>query len=230
MDIPISDAPRAEFPIIGYIKTPYPEKFGIPRQPNLVPSAHAEFELLPEFQKTGVFDGLQGASHIWLLFWFHHQAQDWSPKVRPPRLGGNDKIGIFATRSPFRPSPIGLSVVQLLEVREHRLKLSGVDLLDGTPILDIKPYVPYSDCLPAAKFELTKDANRLLPVEFTGQAQEMLSAHPLLYDLIRETLAQDPRPAYHLDQREYGTQIQSVNVRWKVVEQHVIVLSVTPTA
>lgn len=202
--------------MIGLVRTPYPEKFGIPRQPGLSPSATATLELLPEFRQPGVFEGLEGCSHVWILFWFHHQAQEWSPKVRPPRLGGNEKFGVFATRSPFRPNPLGLSAVRLLEVREFDLVLAGADLLDGTPVLDIKPYVPYSDCLPEATFELAGESPERLQVTLTPAVEQALAGHPGLRELIIETLSLDPRPAYHQDSREYGTALAGHNVRWKV--------------
>lgn len=173
-----------------------------------------------------MFDGLDGCTHLWLLFWFHRQTQNWSPKVRPPRLGGNVKRGVFATRSPFRPSPIGLSAVELLKVEGYRLLLGGVDLLDGTPILDIKPYVPYSDCLPQAKPAFAETPPEPLVVEFSREAEVRLAHRPALRTLVEETLGQDPRPAYQRDDREYGTRLEQVNVRWRVCENRVEVLSV----
>lgn len=210
---------------IGYLKTPFPEKFGIPRQPGLAQSARGELILHSEFDQPGVFDGLEECSHVWLLFRFHEQPQEWSPKVRPPRLGGNRKFGVFATRSPRRPNPIGLSAVQLLKVDGNRLLLGGVDLVDGTPILDVKPYVPYSDCLPEARFNLTPEAPSRLPVEFHDSVQQQLETHPELKALIEETLSLDPRPAYHQDEREYGTALHGYNVRWRVRDERVEVLS-----
>src|SRR3954463_4060851 len=136
------------FPAIGIIHSCFKEKFGIPRQPGLAPLATAQLELLPPYDNRAALEGLETCSHIWLQFVFHANKRDaWKPKVKPPRLGGNKSLGVFATRSPTRPAPIGLSVVKLDGISEADgklfLNLSGIDLLDGTPVLDIKPYVPY---------------------------------------------------------------------------------------
>ena len=141
-----------EFDAIGLVHSPFKEKFGIPRQPGLVPEINAVLELLPPFDRPEAVSGLQGYSHIWVQFVFHQTIQDqWQPTVRPPRLGGNRRVGVFASRSPFRPNPIGLSVVKLDEVRcaagRVELALSGVDMMDGTPVLDVKPYIPYVDSI-----------------------------------------------------------------------------------
>ena len=161
---------------IGFIRTPFPEKFGIPRQPGLAPTAVGTLTLEPEYNKEGIFDGLEDADFLWLVFYFHQQKGEWKPKIRPPRAGGNQKRGVFATRSPNRPNPIGLSVVKLLSVdrRTNTLELGGVDLLDGTPILDVKPYVPYSDCHPEANFQFAHKAPEAMPVVWAEQALQEL--------------------------------------------------------
>jgi tRNA (adenine37-N6)-methyltransferase len=213
---------------IGFVRTPFPEKFGIPRQPGLVEAARGVLHLYPEYSQPGVFDGLETCSHIWLTFWFHQQPQDWSPKVRPPRLGGNQKLGVFASRSPRRPNPIGLSVVRLLSVdhQANRLELAGLDLLDGTPILDIKPYIRYTDSVPEAFYEMAQEPPSLLPVSFADEAATSLEQDPEHKELIQQVLSQDPRPAYHQDERIYGTSLDGFNVKWQVKDGTVTVLSV----
>lgn len=213
---------------IAFLKTPFPEKFGIPRQPGLAPAARATLELEEPFRKPGVFDGLDGTSHLWLIFIFHHQPDDWQPKVRPPRLGGNQKRGVFATRSPRRPNRLGMSVVKLEQVvaEEFRLEVSGVDLLDGTPIVDIKPYVPYSDSLPHAVHGFATGEPERRAVVFSEEASAALESEPQLRELIEQVLGLDPRPRYHQDEREYGTALEDRNVRWRVVDEEVVVESV----
>lgn len=147
---------KFEIDTLGIIRSPYKEKFAIPRQPGLVKSARARLELLPPYDQPDVLRGIEQFSHLWLSFVFHQtMAQGWHPTVRPPRLGGNERVGVFATRSTFRPNPLGLSVVELHGVGRERgklwLELGAVDLLDGTPVVDIKPYIPYADSLPDAR-------------------------------------------------------------------------------
>ena len=149
---------------IGRLHSPYREKFAVPRQPGLVSHAHARLELLPPFNDPQTLRGIEQYSHLWLIFQFHHCAeQGWHPTVRPPRLGGNERMGVFATRSPFRPNGLGLSVVRLEGWQQQGaavwLDLSGVDLVDGTPILDIKPYVPFADSLPTAVSQFALSAH-----------------------------------------------------------------------
>lgn len=212
---------------IGTIRTPFAQKFGIPRQPNLVPEAEGFIELFPEFDQPGVYDGLEQSTHLWLLFLFHHQPHQWSPRVRPPRLGGNAKLGVFASRSPFRPNPIGLSVVKLLEVdqEKNRLRVGGVDLLDATPILDIKPYIPFCDSVAGAGHKLASAPPEPKAVSFSPQAMATLSRETL--QLAEKILALDPRPAYHDDERAYGTLLQGFNIRWRVRHDRIEVESAT---
>jgi tRNA-Thr(GGU) m(6)t(6)A37 methyltransferase TsaA len=191
-------------------------------------SATAELALYPPFGRCEALVELDGFSHIWVIFLFHQcLGQGWKPTVRPPRLGGNRKVGVFASRSPFRPNPIGLSAVELAGIRTDgagtRLLLRGVDLLDGTPVLDIKPYVPFADSIPDARagFAQEEPAARLR-VEFTAAAErDIHSADPdgglALRNLIIELLQQDPRPAYLADDPErtrFGMRIHDFNVRW----------------
>lgn len=215
------------FTVIGTLHSPFREKFGIPRQPGLAPHAISRLVLLPEYATAECLDGLADFSHLWLSFIFHATAdQGWQPSVRPPRLGGNERRGVFATRSMFRPNPVGLSVVELLEIVDgshgKELLLRGADLLHGTPVLDIKPYLPYADSIPAARADFAATAPALLTVEWSEQAQADAAALAISSDLralINEVLAQDPRPAYRAaqqDEKEYGVWLADVNVRFRV--------------
>jgi len=153
---------RYQFTPIGVIRSPYREKFGIPRQPGLAPNLISRVQLCDEFNHPDTVRGLEHCSHIWLLFLFSETAEKgWSPTVRPPRLGGNKRMGVFATRSPFRPNPLGMSAVKLIAIEEYEgqveLVVSSADLLDGTPIIDIKPYLTYCDSIPTATCEFATD-------------------------------------------------------------------------
>jgi len=227
------------FEPIATIHTPYREKFSTPRQPGLVPSVRAQVELFPAFASPEAARGLEGFSHIWLLFLFHQSIdQGWSSTVRPPRLGGNKRVGVFASRSPFRPNPIGLSAVQLLSVDCNNgrlvLEVQGADLIDGTPILDIKPYLPYTDAIPEARGGFAdRPPEPLLQVEFSAAAREQLTRLSApgqgLESLILETLALDPRPAYKRneeDGRVYGVLLDRYNIRWQVAGGKVLVLGI----
>ncbi len=207
---------------IGYLRSCFKEKFAIPRQPQLAPAARGVLELLPPFDQGHAVEGLEQVSHVWLLFLFH-QALEEKPrlKVRPPRLGGNRSLGVFATRATHRPNGIGQSVVRLEKVEAGRLWLSGIDLLDGTPVLDIKPYVPYADCLPEARNAIAEAPPPAIPVDWSesarlqAQAQAARLGEPLV-ELIEQCLAQDPRPAYQVPEpsRRYGVRFWDVEVRW----------------
>lgn len=229
-----------EFDVIGYIRSPYKEKFGIPRQAGLVPGAQATLELVPPYNRAEAVVGLEGYSHIWLHFVFHQAIRDqWQPMVRPPRLGGNERVGVFASRSPFRPNPIGLSVVGLEGVRccegKVELDLSGVDLVDGTPVLDIKPYVAYSDSIPDARSGFAPaPPERSLKVVFSGKALEQIGEREdgeHLKLLITQVLELDPRPAYKSSEnaaRVYGIKLYDFDLRWQVVDDRVEVLELDP--
>lgn len=220
---------------IGTIRTPYKEKFAIPRQPGLAKSAIGEISFSKEFNNPNYLRGIEQFSHVWLLFHFHQTAdKGHSPLVRPPRLGGNQKQGVFATRSTFRPNSIGMSVVEFAEVKYENkqlvLAVRGVDLLDGTPILDIKPYVPYADSQPQALGGMAQHEPELLPVIFSEQAKEQLdlltSRYPSLKSLISEVLSQDPRPAYHQNShsdKSYGMTLYDLNIQWHVINQQNVV-------
>lgn len=222
---------------VGTIHSCYGEKFGIPRQPGLVKSATATLELLPPCNAPDAVRGLEDFSHLWIVFVFHQSARDaWKATVRPPRLGGNRRVGVFASRSNFRPNLIGLSVVELLGVAGTVLKLGGGDFLDGTPVLDIKPYIPYADRIPGATGAFADTApepvNR---VEFSPEAERAVQAletpeRPELRQLVCDMLAFNPRPAYQADDpdRVFGTRLFDLEVRWRQVDSKVAVLSVDP--
>ncbi|MBE7377011.1 tRNA (N6-threonylcarbamoyladenosine(37)-N6)-methyltransferase TrmO [Pseudomonas lopnurensis] len=207
---------------IGYVRSCFKEKFAIPRQPRLAPAARGVLELLPPFDSGDAVAGLEQVSHVWLLFLFH-QALESEPrlKVRPPRLGGNRMVGVFATRSTHRPNGIGQSVVKLDGVEPGRLLLSGIDLLDGTPVLDIKPYVPYADALTDARNEMASAAPETIAIEWSqaglrqARSEALRLGEPLV-ELVEQCLAQDPRPAYQKPEpeRRYGAQFWDVDVRW----------------
>ncbi|WP_075185393.1 tRNA (N6-threonylcarbamoyladenosine(37)-N6)-methyltransferase TrmO [Teredinibacter haidensis] len=216
-----------KFPVIGIIHSCYKEKFGIPRQPGLVPSASGAIEIVAPYNNPAAFDGLDQCSHIWVQFVFHQSLQhEWRPKVRPPRLGGNKTLGVFATRSPVRPSPIGLSVVKLDSINLGngvQLNISGGDFLDATPVLDIKPYVPYVDIVGEATNCIADAAPAMLPVRFTEEVIQLIvkTENPqLLQQLIKEVLQQDPRPRYQKTDstRTYGMKLNCYDVRWRYLE------------
>jgi len=224
------------FDAIGVIRSPFKEKFGIPRQSGLMSAAQAVLELLPPYDRDEAVRGLDGFSHIWITFVFHAVRQgDWSPTVRPPRLGGNQRLGVFATRATHRPNPIGLSVVELTGIKREQgrlmLELRGADLLDGTPVLDIKPYVPYVDAVPAARAGFADGAPQAcLQVTFAPEAEAACTGRPQLREFIVQMLQYDPRPAYHGDEepgRIYGVRVFDCNVRWRVEDgsAHVVEIS-----
>ena len=222
---------------IGFVRSCFKEKFAIPRQPQLAPAARGVLELLPPFDQPEAVQGLEQVSHVWLLFLFH-QALEEKPrlKVRPPRLGGNRSIGVFASRATHRPNGIGQSVVRLERIEPGRLHLSGIDLLDGTPVLDIKPYVPYADCVPQARNGIAEAAPCPIAVEWDAAARTQAETHAQrlgepLAALIEQCLAQDPRPAYQqpLPERRYGVCLWDVQVRWHYPEPgRIRVLEVVP--
>lgn len=205
---------------IGVIKSCFGEKFGTPRQPGLVPAARAT--LLLDVAYKDAVKGLDGFSHIWLCFWFNQTAdQGWSPTVRPPRLGGNQRVGVFATRSNFRPNPMGWSVVELQGIEIHadvvKLSVGGADIVDGTPLLDIKPYLPYADSLPSAQAGFASAAP-----EFSVEVRlaPELTIEPTLKALIQQTIGLDPRPAYKglNDRGNYGTLLNDFDVNWRMLD------------
>lgn len=205
---------------IAYIHSDLKEKFGIPRQSGLVESLRAEVVFAPAYRVTEAVRGLEDFSHIWLIWEFSQTRREtWSPTVRPPRLGGNRRVGVFATRSPFRPNSLGLSAVRLERVEPDTpqgpvLHVSGADLLDGTPIYDVKPYIPYADAIPGASGGFTDRVDRaLLAVECPPEMLERVP--PEKREALLALLAQDPRPSYQDDPgRVYGMAFAEVQVRF----------------
>ena len=210
--------------VIAHIHTAFPTKFGIPRQSGLVDELRGEVIFTPEYRNADAVRGLEDFSHIWLVWQFSGAVRDsWSPTVRPPRLGGNTRMGVFATRSPFRPNPLGLSSVRL-EGIEHRpdvgpvLIVRGADLMDGTPIFDIKPYIPYGDCHPDATGGFTDTAGDfLLNVSFPPALLSLLPEDKR--DAAIGVLSHDPRPSYQRSpERVYGLSFAGYDIRFTVVE------------
>ena len=224
--------PSYQFNVVGYIRSPYKQKFAIPRQPGLIPEATGYLVLEDDYSDEAILRGIDSFSHLWLLFVFHETAdKGWSPMVRPPRLGGNTRKGVFATRATFRPNPVGLSVVKLESIERKNgklmLKISGIDLLDGTPIIDIKPYLPYSDALPDAAGGFADAAPQTaMTVSFAEQASlfcSQQSQHPDLQIFIEKVLKQDPRPSYKKQrdgEQSYGMTLYNYNIKWTVNGEH----------
>ena len=207
---------------IARIHSDFAGKFGVPRQSGLVEALEARVVFEPEYRNSAALRGLEGFSHIWLVWVFDQAVRaEWSPTVRPPRLGGNARLGVFATRSPFRPNPIGLSAVTLAGLEETRewgtvLRVRGADLMDGTPILDIKPYLPYADCRPEAVGGFASaPAGETLAVECLPELWEKVP--PQRREALRAVLALDPRPRYQEDpERVYGFGFAGLEVRFSV--------------
>ena len=217
---------------IAHIHSDFSTKFGIPRQSGVVESLQAEIVFAPEFRSREAVRGLDGYSHIWLIWEFSENVDaPWSPTVRPPRLGGNVRMGVFATRSPFRPNPIGLSCVRLERVdftdpRGPVLHVAGADLMDGTPIYDIKPYIPYADCHPDAQAGFTAQLDeRMVTVECPPELLQKVPAET--QDALLAVLSHDPRPSYQHDpERVYGMAFAGWNVRFRVQEKVLTVCEV----
>ncbi|MBS0848569.1 tRNA (N6-threonylcarbamoyladenosine(37)-N6)-methyltransferase TrmO [Citrobacter sp. JGM124] len=220
-----------QFTQIGCIHSPYKEKFAVPRQPGLVSDGGGELHLLPPYNQADAVRGLEAFSHIWLLFVFHQTMEGgWRPMVRPPRLGGNARTGVFATRSTFRPNPVGMSLVELKGIRCHKesviLELGSLDLVDGTPVIDIKPYLPFAEALPEARAGYAQSAPKAdMPVYFTQEIQQQLGQleprYPHIARFIQQVLAQDPRPAYRKGEdsgKAYAVSLLDFNIRWRVSE------------
>lgn len=209
---------------IAYIRTEFPEKFGVPRQSGLASALRGTIVFVPEYRNADALRGLEGFSHLWLIWEFsaNSERKDWQPTVRPPRMGGNERMGVFATRSPFRPNPLGLSCVEIESVQyDHQegpvIHVKGADLMDGTPIYDIKPYIKYADARPHAVCGyVDKLEERTLKVVIPSEISSGVQDKSLLEALV-QTLSLDPRPSYHDDpEREYGLLFAGMNIRFKV--------------
>lgn len=230
-----------QFEQIGVIRSPYKEKFAVPRQPGLVKSCGGELHLIAPYNQAEAVRGLEAFSHLWVLFIFHQTMEGgWRPTVRPPRLGGNARMGVFATRSTFRPNPVGMSLVELKDIRCQKdrviLELGSLDLVDGTPVVDIKPYLPFAEALPDARASYAQQAPQAeMPVFFTAeislQLPQLEKRYPRLADFIVEVLAQDPRPAYRKDEeagKTYAVWLLDFNVRWRVTDSGFEVFALEP--
>ncbi|MBQ9167039.1 MAG: tRNA (N6-threonylcarbamoyladenosine(37)-N6)-methyltransferase TrmO [Oscillospiraceae bacterium] len=219
--------------IIARMHSDFPTKFGIPRQSGLVEELRSTIVFEPQFRNPDALRGIEGYSHLWLIWQFSEAVRsDWSPTVRPPRLGGNTRIGVFATRSPFRPNSLGLSSVKLLGVEQTErygtvLHVGGADLMDGTPIFDIKPYIPYGDCHPEATGGFTDTAKDfLLKVNFPAPLLEKLPASK--QEAAVGILSHDPRPSYQRNSdRVYGLNFAGFDIRFTVQNDVLNVQDVT---
>lgn len=223
---------EAAMHIIARMKSDFPTKFGIPRQSGLASSLRSTIIFEPEYRSADALRGIEGFSHLWVIWQFSEAIREtWSPTVRPPRLGGNQRMGVFATRSPFRPNPIGLSSVQLLGVEMTEkfgcvLHVAGADLMDGTPIYDIKPYIPYCDCHPNATGGFTDTASEfLLKVDFPTPLLNLLP--PEKHTAAIEVLSHDPRPSYQRKpDRIYGVSFAGFDIRFSVQDATLTVVEV----
>jgi tRNA (adenine37-N6)-methyltransferase len=219
---------------IGVIHSCFTEKFGIPRQPGMVPAATARLELLSPYNREEMVRGLRQFSHIWVHFLFHQTvAEGWKPTVRPPWLGGQKRVGVFASRSPHRPNHMGLSAVRLEAVVEKKgsifLDLSGVDFLDQTPVFDIKPYIPYSDCLESASCSYAHGLQPEVRITFSADALTFCLGYQEesgrnLSQLIGEMIRHDPRPASQKkSKKRFGMRLWDVNIRWCIEDDSFLV-------
>ena len=224
---------------IGTISSPFKEKFGIPRQPALARHITSDIVISPAYGRIEAFKELEQFSHLWLTFVFHqNQRKEWKPCIRPPRLGGNKKVGVFASRSSFRPNNLGLSAVEFVEIKQLQnrivIAVRGSDLVDGTPIVDIKPYIPYSDSIPCATAGYANEApSKPLNVIYSEIAIGQLTAldtkqYPNFKLIIEDVLSADPRPAYKsgLDSKVYGVKLYDTDIKWRVSGSEVEVLSI----
>ena len=219
--------------IIARMKSDFPDKFGIPRQSGLVDNLVSTIVFEPEYRNPDALRGLEDFSHLWIIWQFSKTVrEDWSPTVRPPRLGGNTRMGVFATRSPFRPNEIGLSSVKILRIEDTKeygtvIHVAGADLMNDTPIFDIKPYIPYCDCHPDAAGGFTTAADDfLLNVNISDDLLKIVPAGK--QQALVGVLSHDPRPSYQQDSdRIYGITFADLNIRFKVIDKTLTVISIS---
>lgn len=218
---------------IARMKSDFPSKFGIPRQAGIVKELESAVIFEKDYRNSDALRGLEGFSHIWIIWRFSEVPErEWSPTVRPPRLGGNERMGVFATRSPFRPNALGLSCVKLLRIENDRelgpvLYVSGADLMDGTPIFDIKPYLPYADCIGDAEGGFAPDSGATLRVKYMPGTEE--SVPDTKRAALRKILENDPRPRYsHDSQKTFGLTFAGINVRFTVDGDELTVTEISP--
>lgn len=222
---------------IGYIESPYVEKFGIPRQSGIISTVESKIRLSEEFAHENFVRGLEHFSHLWILFKFHENIdKGFSPLVRPPRLGGNKKIGVFASRSPFRPNFIGISAVELVDIKKDKglyIIVKGGDFANKTPVIDIKPYIKFADCVENAvcgEFQNSPEAE--LKVFFSDKCMNICYENPKLYENIKEILSYDIRPAYYKNQKTdkmFGMEFERFNIKFKVEDKVVYIEDITKT-
>ena len=213
---------------IAHVRSDFSTKFGIPRQAGIVPELESILVFEPEYRDPEALRGIEGFSHLWLIWQFSENLREgFSPTVRPPRLGGNERLGVFATRSPFRPNALGLSCVQLVGLEQLEglgtvLRLRGADLMDGTPVYDVKPYVPYADCHPEALSGFAADSGKTLNVSFAEGLEVKVPAEKLA--ALRGVLANDPRPRYQKDpERVYAMEFASMELKFSVSGEELLV-------
>lgn len=236
------------FKVIARIRSDFPDKFGIPRQSGLLKNLRSTIVFEPEFRNADALRGLEGFSHLWLLWIFSENVRDtWKPTVRPPRLGGNMRLGVFATRSSFRPNPLAMSCVKIEKINltgenAPSITVSGADLMDDTPIVDIKPYLPYADSVPEATGGFAEAVRfKKLEVEFAAEAQAVLDGTELAPDAagvkfpaekkaaLVELLSEDPRPAYQRSaDRIYGIRFAGFEIKFQVQGDHLTVVAILP--
>lgn len=215
---------------VATIKNGYKEKFGVPRQSGLAPSVKSEIVFLDEFRDENMIRDIESFSHLWLIWGFSYNQEKWSPTVRPPKLGGNKRTGVFATRSPFRPNSLGLTVVKLEEVKDTPngkvLVVSGADMVNDTPIFDIKPYLPYVDSVEKAVGGFSDEyKNDYLNVSFSGSADDILTKEELIE--LREILSLNPKPSYQDDEeRVYGISYKDLTVKFRYKDDNIVVICV----
>jgi len=234
--------PHYTIETIGIMHSPFKQKFGIPRQPRIIPDITSTIIMRPEYSASEAFKGIETYSHLWLLFLFHKNLKaGWRPTVKPPRLGGKIKMGVFATRSTHRPNGIGQSAVKLKRIYRHDgvtcLDIEGADILNGTPIIDIKPYIGYSDAIPGATSGFAQEKPPATKnITFSETALKKLDylkvSHPQLQRLITEILILDPRPAYrqtNQDNHTYGIELYQFNIKWRLTENNIEVFNIETT-
>lgn len=215
---------------VAYIKNGYKEKFGVPRQSGLAPSVKSVIEFCDGFRDENCIRDIEQYSHLWLVWGFSKNENQWSPTVRPPRLGGNKRVGVFATRSPFRPNPIGLSCVKLEKIEDRKngrvIIVSGGDLADNTPIYDIKPYLPYVDSIPDAVGGFSDEhKNDYYEVHIPAEVKEKLTESQV--ENITELLSLDPRPSYQNDEeRVYGLSFENLEIKFRYTEEKIVVCDI----
>lgn len=212
--------------IIARVRTDFKEKFGIPRQSGIIEELSGRIEFEKEYRSPEALRGLEEFSHLWIIWEFSENVgKKWSPTVRPPKMGGNKRMGVFATRSPFRPNPVGLSCVKLERIEDGVIYIKGADMLDNTPVYDIKPYLPYTDSHPGAKGGFTERLD-ITPLKVEIQDDRFYNLEVKLQKEIEKILSGDPRPQYHEEGREYGFKYNEYEIRFKVEDNTAVMYTI----